>query len=271
MAIKGKPRPVDLSYIDTIDKKRHFSFLMMSWGLIADVDIESETLRFLGSLRQSIYALMAIMKLKRYRGRFSYLIPSEKKEGSNMISSRQVELPPLEEPINNNGQSLDSIEAQNKNSENTSMTPTNRSTSTTTREGDQWVTIEDDFLLLLISHVSHIAYDVHSNPGKILGDGCFEIMMIRKPIQRFRLLSMFLGIENGDHISAEEIEFIKVKAYRLEPLVSEGIYSMDGEVITYGPIQSSIFKESLQILSLETSNVQEEESNTELQNADHES
>ena len=230
VAIKGKARPTDLSYIDTIDRKRHLSFLMMSWGLIADVDIESETLRFLGSLRQSIYALMAIMKLKRYRGKFSYLVPGKKQKDNKMGNSRQIELPPLQESINS--------------SDN------NSSSSLTNDEEDQWVTIEDDFLLLLISHVSHIAYDVNSNPEKCLGDGCFEIMMIRKPIQRYRLLSLFLGIETGEHKGAEEIEFLKVKAYRLEPLGSEGIYSMDGEVITYGPIQSSICKESLQILSL---------------------
>merc|ERR1712227_1162614 len=115
-----------------------------------------------------------------------------------------------------------------------------------------------------------IAYDVNSNPGKGLGDGCFEIMMIRKPIQRYRLLSVFLGIENGEHIGAEEIEFLKVKAYRLEPLGNQGIYSMDGEVIKYGPIQSSICNESLQILLLEAPSIEEDERNLYFKESEYE-
>ena len=45
----------------------------MGWGIIADVDIESEPLRFMGDLRFHIWGLYKIAQLNKYRGRLSYL------------------------------------------------------------------------------------------------------------------------------------------------------------------------------------------------------
>ena len=40
--------PFDLSIIHTCDEQRLFSFLCVEWGIIADVDCDSEKYRFLG-------------------------------------------------------------------------------------------------------------------------------------------------------------------------------------------------------------------------------
>ncbi|CAF3075633.1 unnamed protein product, partial [Rotaria sp. Silwood2] len=40
--------PFDMAVIDTCDGQRIFSFLSVAWGIIADVDYESEKYRFLG-------------------------------------------------------------------------------------------------------------------------------------------------------------------------------------------------------------------------------
>ena len=37
-----------MAVIDTCDGQRVFSFLSISWGVVADVDYESEKYRFLG-------------------------------------------------------------------------------------------------------------------------------------------------------------------------------------------------------------------------------
>jgi sphingosine kinase len=53
--------------------ERHLSFLSLSWGLISDVDIESEVIRCVGAARNTIYGLYCIMRLRRYPGVFSYV------------------------------------------------------------------------------------------------------------------------------------------------------------------------------------------------------
>ncbi len=69
---KGKQKPCDIAFIQQNDTK-YYSFLSLAWGLISDVDIGSEKLSFLGSLRFDIYALISICLLRTYKGRFSFI------------------------------------------------------------------------------------------------------------------------------------------------------------------------------------------------------
>lgn len=55
------PAPLDLLDVRTTDQ-HVFAFLVLNWGFFADVDIESERLRALGSLRFPIYALDRIIR-----------------------------------------------------------------------------------------------------------------------------------------------------------------------------------------------------------------
>ena len=45
--------PFDLTVVDTCDGNRFFSFLCIEWGIIADVDCDSEQYRFLGKNKQN--------------------------------------------------------------------------------------------------------------------------------------------------------------------------------------------------------------------------
>ena len=70
--------PMDLVAIDTSAGQRLYSFLSIGWGLIADVDIESERYRSMGNAR---FTLMAVVKIAglywRCAGMTSYIpVPS---------------------------------------------------------------------------------------------------------------------------------------------------------------------------------------------------
>jgi sphingosine kinase len=60
--------PMDLVVIDTT-KRRLFSFLSISWGIMADVDIESEKYRRLGAVRFTIGGLARILSKLKFSGR----------------------------------------------------------------------------------------------------------------------------------------------------------------------------------------------------------
>ncbi len=69
---KNKQQSFDLAMVRQNGAK-YYSFLSLAWGLISDVDIKSEKLKFLGSLRFDLYALFSICLLRTYRGRFSFI------------------------------------------------------------------------------------------------------------------------------------------------------------------------------------------------------
>eukprot|EP00794_Sanderia_malayensis_P008857 gene8857-9806_t len=72
---RGNPHPIDLCSIQNHDH-RLFAFLSLTWGIISDIDIESERLRLLGNARFTVGAVHRILALRTYKGRLSY-IPCE--------------------------------------------------------------------------------------------------------------------------------------------------------------------------------------------------
>ncbi|XKL63879.1 hypothetical protein PGB90_006243 [Kerria lacca] len=76
--IKGHPIPVDLVRLET-HSEVVFSFLSFGWGLIADIDIESERLRMIGAPRFTIWSIARLIGLRTYTGRLSFLrVPDNK-------------------------------------------------------------------------------------------------------------------------------------------------------------------------------------------------
>lgn len=50
-----------------------FSFLSVGWGLLSDIDIESERLRAIGGQRFALYAIARLLGLRTYKGKVSYV------------------------------------------------------------------------------------------------------------------------------------------------------------------------------------------------------
>ena len=69
----GHRRKIDLNeYEAEYESKPLYSFLSMTWSFIADVDINSEVLRCLGTARLEVYGAYRLAFLKNYIGDFSY-------------------------------------------------------------------------------------------------------------------------------------------------------------------------------------------------------
>ena len=78
MVAKGNTVPMDLSRYETTSAE-YLSFLTFSWSITADVDIESEALRWMGWLRMEVYTVWRVLNLRKYEGKLTYLPPNAKK------------------------------------------------------------------------------------------------------------------------------------------------------------------------------------------------
>lgn len=83
-----------------------FSFLSVGWGLLSDIDIESERLRAIGGQRFAVWALARLLGLRRYRGVVSY---AKIKDVSNLPKPKQPLI--LSHSISQDG-ALDSPDAE---------------------------------------------------------------------------------------------------------------------------------------------------------------
>ena len=225
---KGHETLMDVSRYETMTStttttttKSYISFLTYAYAMIADIDIESEVLRWLGELRNDVWAVWRVLWLRHYPATFHYLPVNSTSRGAGMVPVSS--LPPLSQPLEN-------------------------STTDQDKDGPEWVTIQGDFYLLWVSHVSHAAMHTHQAPGQSLNQGAFQVMMVRKQggtaISKWRMAWILLGLETGRHVDMSPwVELVQCTALRLEPLGGQrrvGRNVVDGELVEPGPIQGVV-------------------------------
>jgi len=74
---KGGIQPLDLAAVQCSETTPRISFLALSWGLISDIDIDSEKLRCCGGLRFTIYAIYRCLFPRIYQGAIWYWPPEQ--------------------------------------------------------------------------------------------------------------------------------------------------------------------------------------------------
>ncbi|XP_047517302.1 sphingosine kinase 1-like [Pieris napi] len=70
---RGKSSQIDVVRVET-KTDIMFSLLSVGWGLISDIDIESEKLRSIGGQRFTLWALARTVALRKYKGVLSYAL-----------------------------------------------------------------------------------------------------------------------------------------------------------------------------------------------------
>lgn len=257
MLCKGLVSHLDLTSVCLASNQRLFSFLSLAWGFVADVDIESEKYRHVGAARFTMGTIMRLVSLRVYKGKLSYL-PAEESQ------------PPAQPTVSfSNGSDL-SVHSRNSNhllhnscNSNNAYKPNWASESTRGPPDsllvplDQpvpthWTVVkEEDFVLVMAVYQSHLAEDLIAAPASGLEDGIIHLIYVKAGISRRALLTLFLAMEKGAHLSANcpFVVYVKVQALRLEPYSPKGTITVDGELVEYGPVQAQIYGRLARIIS----------------------
>ncbi|UJR26738.1 hypothetical protein I4U23_008053 [Adineta vaga] len=211
--------PFDLAVIYTCDAQRLFSFLCVEWGIIADVDCDSEKYRFLGEARFTVEAVKRILQPRVYNGYIDY-IPYESAETA--VDSDQS-------PLNRS-----TTEFHRHLVPFNEVIPTD---STTTK----WRRINGPFAHVLITSKASISKDVVASPQSTLSDGYLTLQFIRSDgLTRTNLAKTFTKLSDGSHFDFNFVEWMRIRAFRIVPNETDGNLMVDGEKVPYGPIQGEI-------------------------------
>ena len=114
---------------------------------------------------------------------------------------------------------------------------------------DTWVTVEDEFVFVVGVYLTHLSKDMITAPNSKLDDGIIYLSLCRGGVTRLQLLGMFNDMETGNIKERANLEIVKVKAFRIEPLSEKGIVTVDGEVVDYGPLQAQILPSMARIMT----------------------
>ncbi|KAJ8497591.1 hypothetical protein OPV22_008143 [Ensete ventricosum] len=223
--IRGHKRSLDVAIVLQGEKK-FFSVLLLIWGLVADVDIESEKYRWMGSPRFDIYALLRIMKLRKYHG-CVHFVPAPGYEAYGE---------PVKQVDNFKGHILLSKQDQGGD---TKVMSCGYQGPEISLEGLEWRSIVGPFISIWVNNVSFSAENYNPAPKAKFSDGCLDVIIVRN-CPKSALLGMMLKMSDGSYVTSPYVMYLKVKAFQLEPgkrvghPTKGGIIDSDGEVIARG-------------------------------------
>jgi len=173
-------------------EKDTFSFLSINWGMISDVDFESERYRFMGGARFTVGAIVRIANLRVYQGVLEY-VPAEHRPFKNC--TRAIDCTECFAQTEQDRQ--EGGEAQPQNGEPAE---------------EVWQRMEGEFVTIIGCNFSKLSYDLHSAPYAHLSDGNIDLLVLEK-CPRADLANLFL----------------KVKKFKLTSRSATTAFGFDGE------------------------------------------
>ncbi|XP_076027162.1 sphingosine kinase 1-like [Genypterus blacodes] len=249
---QGLVSRMDLVSIHLPSGARIFSFLSLAWGFVADVDVESEKYRHVGAARFTVGTLVRLASLRVYKGKLAYLPAASGSpclsggtntfhnscHSNNSHKERRTEVAPPQPPTKatkaSNGPPVSLLPPLDQ------PLPSN------------WVVVqEEDFVLMLAMYQSHLAEDLLASPHSTLDDGVIHLFYVRAGVSRAALLKIFLSMEKGTHLGScsQHLVYARVQAFRLEPYSPNGVITVDGEVVEYGPVQAEVHRGLARLIS----------------------
>ncbi|KAG0229779.1 sphinganine kinase lcb4 [Mortierella sp. GBA43] len=238
--IKGRAMPVDLCSVTQGDT-RFFSFVLQSFGLIADVDLGSEHLRWMGEARFTVSALGKLLSQATYACELAY-IPSE--TNVNKIHTQYNES--RRQPVVWADQTHDELDPQH-----TTIIDQFGRVTDPIKESDGWVVEKDHYITVVGAKLPWISKGSVSHPAAQPNDGLIDLLVFPKNIGRVAGLQVMVGVETGEHVQHDKVRYMKVKAFRVSPQGHSGYISMDGEHTPYAPYQVEAHRGLISVLSIE--------------------
>uniref|UniRef100_A0A914DQ49 Uncharacterized protein n=1 Tax=Acrobeloides nanus TaxID=290746 RepID=A0A914DQ49_9BILA len=186
--------PINLTHVETPTQQLG-SFLSIGWGMMADIDTESEKWRFMGNLRLFFGAVVRLIDFRTYRGRLSYLRsePSEAKTieptkvyGTNVSSSTSAKSSTVK-----NEEDLTEFFEAHHGSDYGRIPRLNEEIP------ENWETIEDEFLLVYAMSLSHISNNgdyVHQ--ASLVDDQIYLTYILKNDVDsRINVTKFLLAVE----------------------------------------------------------------------------
>lgn len=203
----------------------HFHILVFSLLTVAFVHGCSIAVSLIVTICR-MQTLMRICNLRKYTGHI-YYVPAPGYEGTGTPFHGELETTTLLK-------SSDSDDSDNK-----SLLRKNGYSGSLLTNSSQWRDMEGPFILIWLNNVPFTGEAMKSAPNAKFSDGYLDLI-IMKDCPRWTLLNLLLKVQTGGHIKSKYVEYIKVKAFRLDPAgqygsdTQGGYIDVDGEILARG-------------------------------------
>ncbi|KAK4644101.1 sphinganine kinase lcb4 [Podospora bellae-mahoneyi] len=255
--IKGIPTPLDLVSI-TQGEERFISFLSQALGVIADLDLGTEHLRWMGAARFTVGFLMLVLQKKTYPCDIAVKVEIEHKESVKRHYRERVTLGSADvEASNGSGQSraCDGTDADGCPTTSSSPSP-----SAAVDDGgpglpplkygtvmdklpEGWELVPYEKLgSFYCGNMAYMAPDANFFSAALANDGLMDLIITQGDVSPLKSVGLQMAVDTGEFFDSPLVTYRKISAYRLIPRNAGkgGYLSIDGEARPFEPFQAEI-------------------------------
>ncbi|KAJ7461511.1 ATP-NAD kinase-like domain-containing protein [Mycena latifolia] len=234
--VKGLPMNVDVFSL-TQNGKRTISFMSQAMGLMADADIGTEHLRWMGEARFMYGLLRGMTQFKQCPIQLSYkAVESDKDKMVDALQERRMK------DMDKDGATPQSL--ANPEAGETALPPL----SYTSTDDDGWTTLDKPLLYVFAGKGPYVTRDLMAFPVSLPDDGLIDI--VAQPMSsRSEILLSLGGAPKGELYWNNSLKYIKAYAYRVKPLSPKGALAVDGEIFPFQEFQVEAHQRLATLLS----------------------
>ncbi|KAF3766733.1 hypothetical protein M406DRAFT_337680 [Cryphonectria parasitica EP155] len=232
--VKGVPTPIDLISI-TQGGTRTLSFLSQTLGVMAEADLATEHLRWMGSARFMYGALTRILKKKEYPCELYVKMEVEHKEGVRDHYKRHREGSVVGPDL----AAAPSLDREGQAGEK--GLPPLRYGTTDDKIPEDWVKVDADKIgTIFTGNLAWMAPDVLFFNAALMNDGFLDVYIINADVPFSKVLGLFASSSDNTFIDHPLVKYFKVSAFRIVPKYEHGYISIDGEKVPFEPFQAEV-------------------------------
>jgi sphingosine kinase len=230
--VKGLRTSLDLVSITQGDTRK-LSFLSQSYGIVAESDLGTDHLRWMGSARFTYGFLVRLLGKTTYPCDIALKVEIDKKEEIKEHYLAYKNKKPQARRIGENDGGDDDRPA--------GLPPLKYGTIKDEVPKDWEVISSDTIGNFYAGNMAMMTIDTNFFPAALPSDGLMDVVMIDGTTSVLKVLSMMTAVEKGTFFDIPEVSIRKVSGYRLTPRRREhGFISVDGESIPFQPYQVEV-------------------------------
>ncbi|KAI1655137.1 sphingoid long chain base kinase 4 [Daldinia decipiens] len=241
--VKGVRTPMDLMSVTQGDK-RMLSFLSQSVGIIAECDLGTENLRWLGAARFNVGLAQRIFSKKLYPCDISMKVEIPEKADIKAHYKRERDgcdhTTRREDGVSREASSAG--ESTSSETDSGEGLPPLRFGTVNDKIPEDWETASYDKLgNFYCGNMAWMAPDANFFAAACPNDGMMDVVLNDGDISAAKYLELLMSVEHGRLLDNPHVSYRKVVAYRFTPRDQEdGYISIDGEHVPFEPFQVEI-------------------------------
>ncbi|EHA52872.1 sphingoid long chain base kinase 4 [Pyricularia oryzae 70-15] len=238
-AVKGVPTALDLVSV-TQGNTRTLSFLSQALGVIAESDLGTDNLRWMGSARFTYGYITRAVKRAVYPCDISVKVEIDDKAGIKEHYARHRPDRSSTAPVTK----ADSVVDGDVGTEVGEGLPPLKYGTINDKVPEGWETFSyDNMGQLYCGNMAYIMPDSNIFSAACINDGMMDLVTVDGDISPFKSLELMTLVESGKFFDDSRVRYRKVSAYRITPRnQASGYISIDGEGVPFAPFQCEIHR-----------------------------